>query len=203
MPNPWDVGTARILAGLGYEALATTSAGLAYSLGRSDGEAAVTRAEALEHSAVIAAATPTSRSTATSRTASATIRRASPRRSAAPPQPGLVGCSIEDSTRLPASRSTRSRRPSSASPRPQRPPRRCPSRSRSRRAPRTSCTAAPTWTTRSRACRPSKGRAPMCSTRRSARDRGRSHALLVRLAARQLPGAARRTERRGALRRPA
>ena len=57
MPNPWDVGTARILAGLGYEALATTSAGLAYSLGRRDGEGAVTRAEALEHSAVIAAAT--------------------------------------------------------------------------------------------------------------------------------------------------
>ena len=51
MPNPWDVGTARILAGLGYEALATTSAGLANSLGRGDGEAAVTRDEALEHAA--------------------------------------------------------------------------------------------------------------------------------------------------------
>ena len=58
MPNPWDIGTARILAGLGYEALATTSAGLAYSLGRRDGEGAVTRAEALEHAAVIVAATP-------------------------------------------------------------------------------------------------------------------------------------------------
>ena len=53
MPNPWDIGTARILAGLGYQALATTSAGLAYSLGRRDGQAAVTRDEALEHAAVI------------------------------------------------------------------------------------------------------------------------------------------------------
>jgi 2-methylisocitrate lyase-like PEP mutase family enzyme len=38
MPNPWDVGTARILAGLGFAALATTSAGLAFALGRRDGE---------------------------------------------------------------------------------------------------------------------------------------------------------------------
>ena len=51
MPNPWDVGTARMLAGLGYEALATTSAGLAFTLGRRDGEAAVSRDEALEHAA--------------------------------------------------------------------------------------------------------------------------------------------------------
>ncbi|MGH6943094.1 MAG: isocitrate lyase/phosphoenolpyruvate mutase family protein, partial [Geminicoccaceae bacterium] len=38
IPNPWDVGTARILAGLGFEALATTSGGLAFSLGRRDAE---------------------------------------------------------------------------------------------------------------------------------------------------------------------
>ena len=80
MPNPWDAGTARILAGIGYPALATTSAGLAYTLGRRDGQSAVSRAEALEHSAVIIAATICP-STATSRTASATIPRASPRRS--------------------------------------------------------------------------------------------------------------------------
>lgn len=42
IPNPWDIGTARILAKLGFEALATTSAGLAFSLGRHDG--AVSRA---------------------------------------------------------------------------------------------------------------------------------------------------------------
>jgi 2-methylisocitrate lyase-like PEP mutase family enzyme len=38
LPNPWDAGSAKILEALGYEALATTSAGLAFSLGRRDGE---------------------------------------------------------------------------------------------------------------------------------------------------------------------
>src|SRR6202021_2371751 len=55
IPNPWDTGSARMLAGLGFEALATTSAGFAFTLGRSDGE--VKREEALAHSAAIAAAT--------------------------------------------------------------------------------------------------------------------------------------------------
>jgi 2-methylisocitrate lyase-like PEP mutase family enzyme len=45
IPNPWDAGTAKILTQLGFEALATTSAGLAFALGRSDG--AVTREETL------------------------------------------------------------------------------------------------------------------------------------------------------------
>jgi len=58
IPNPWDVGTARILAGLGFEALATTSAGLAHSLGRRDGEGLVTRDETLRHAAAIVDATP-------------------------------------------------------------------------------------------------------------------------------------------------
>ena len=52
IPNPWDTGSARMLAGLGFEALATTSAGFAFTLGRSDGE--VRREEALAHSAAIA-----------------------------------------------------------------------------------------------------------------------------------------------------
>jgi 2-methylisocitrate lyase-like PEP mutase family enzyme len=47
IPNPWDVGSARILAGMGFEALATTSSGFAYSLGRRDG--ATTRDELLAH----------------------------------------------------------------------------------------------------------------------------------------------------------
>jgi len=47
IPNPWDVGSARILAALGFQALATTSAGFAFSLGRRDGQ--VTREEALAH----------------------------------------------------------------------------------------------------------------------------------------------------------
>jgi 2-methylisocitrate lyase-like PEP mutase family enzyme len=55
MPNPWDLGSARLLASLGFEALATTSSGFAATLGRNDG--AVTRDEAMIHAAVIVAAT--------------------------------------------------------------------------------------------------------------------------------------------------
>jgi len=55
MPNPWDLGSARLLASLGFEALATTSSGFAATLGRNDGS--VTRDEAIVHAAVIVAAT--------------------------------------------------------------------------------------------------------------------------------------------------
>jgi 2-methylisocitrate lyase-like PEP mutase family enzyme len=55
MPNPWDVGSARLLTSLGFEALATTSAGLAWSLGRNDQH--VTREELVAHVAELAAAT--------------------------------------------------------------------------------------------------------------------------------------------------
>ena len=55
MPNPWDLGSARLLASLGFEALATTSSGFAATLGRNDGS--VSREEALVHAAVIVAAT--------------------------------------------------------------------------------------------------------------------------------------------------
>jgi 2-methylisocitrate lyase-like PEP mutase family enzyme len=55
MPNPWDIGSARLLASLGFEALATTSSGFAATLGRNDGS--VTRDEAVVHAAVIVAAT--------------------------------------------------------------------------------------------------------------------------------------------------
>lgn len=55
VPNPWDAGSARLLAGAGFEALATTSAGLAASVGVPDG--AVSRDATLHHVAVIAAAT--------------------------------------------------------------------------------------------------------------------------------------------------
>ncbi|HEX4038159.1 MAG TPA: isocitrate lyase/phosphoenolpyruvate mutase family protein [Acidobacteriaceae bacterium] len=54
IPNPWDVGTARLLAQLGFEALATTSAGCAFSLGLPDGK--VTRLTALAHIAALAQA---------------------------------------------------------------------------------------------------------------------------------------------------
>jgi 2-methylisocitrate lyase-like PEP mutase family enzyme len=55
MPNPWDAGSAKLLASLGYRALATTSSGFAATLGRLDGS--VTRDEALAHARTIAEAT--------------------------------------------------------------------------------------------------------------------------------------------------
>jgi len=55
MPNPWDAGSARLLASAGFEALATTSAGFAWSLGRLDGE--VSRDELVAHVRTLAAAT--------------------------------------------------------------------------------------------------------------------------------------------------
>ena len=55
IPNPWDVGSARLLAQLGFEALATTSAGYAFSVGKRDG--AIGREETLVHIATLVAAT--------------------------------------------------------------------------------------------------------------------------------------------------
>jgi 2-methylisocitrate lyase-like PEP mutase family enzyme len=57
IPNPWDAGTARALASLGFDALATTSLGLANTLGRRDGADAVSREEVLANCRVVAAAT--------------------------------------------------------------------------------------------------------------------------------------------------
>jgi 2-methylisocitrate lyase-like PEP mutase family enzyme len=56
MPNPWDIGSARLLETLGFDALATTSAGLAWTLGKLDGQ--VTRDELVAHVAAVAEATP-------------------------------------------------------------------------------------------------------------------------------------------------
>ena len=55
IPNPWDAGSARVLAALGFRALATTSSGFAFTLGRLDG--GVTLDEVVAHTAVVAAAT--------------------------------------------------------------------------------------------------------------------------------------------------
>ena len=57
LPNPWDAGSAKLLAALGYEALATTSAGLAWMLGKPDGAAAVTREESMRNAREIVGAT--------------------------------------------------------------------------------------------------------------------------------------------------
>jgi 2-methylisocitrate lyase-like PEP mutase family enzyme len=56
MPNPWDAGSARLLAACGFQALATTSAGYAWALGKLDTQ--VTRDELVAHVASVAAATP-------------------------------------------------------------------------------------------------------------------------------------------------
>jgi 2-methylisocitrate lyase-like PEP mutase family enzyme len=97
IPNPWDAGSARILAALGFEALATTSAGLAFSLGRRDAEGAVTRDEILANAGAIAAAThlPVSADLEngyadTPEGVATTIQMAA--------KAGLVGGSIEDAT---------------------------------------------------------------------------------------------------------
>src|SRR5436853_491269 len=56
IPNPWDLGSARLLVKLGFRALATTSAGFAWSLGRQDNR--VTLIEALAHFRSLAEAVP-------------------------------------------------------------------------------------------------------------------------------------------------
>jgi 2-methylisocitrate lyase-like PEP mutase family enzyme len=56
IPNPWDAGSAKVLAGLGFEALATTSSGFAFTLGRADGN--VTLDEVVKHVPVLDQATP-------------------------------------------------------------------------------------------------------------------------------------------------
>ena len=96
IPNPWDAGTARLLAHLGFEALATTSAGYAFSVGKRDG--AIGRDETLEHVAAIASATdlPVSADLEngfgeTPESVAKTIKLAA--------QAGVVGGSIEDSFR--------------------------------------------------------------------------------------------------------
>ena len=56
IPNPWDIGSARYLQGLGFKALATTSAGFAFTLGQPDSAAAVPLEASLAHFAALAAA---------------------------------------------------------------------------------------------------------------------------------------------------
>ena len=97
IPNPWDAGTARILAGLGFEALTTTSAGLAFTLGKRDGAGAVTREETLANAKTIVDATdlPVAADLENGfghapEAAAETIRLAG--------AVGLVGGSIEDTT---------------------------------------------------------------------------------------------------------
>ena len=98
LPNPWDIGTACLLAGAGFPALATSSAAAAASLGRKDGE--LTRDEAIAHAQVIARATdlPVSGDLENGfgdspADVAETVRRAA--------EAGLAGCTIEDAARNP------------------------------------------------------------------------------------------------------
>ena len=95
IPNPWDVGSARILAGLGFQALATSSAASASAVGRRDGK--LTRDEALAHARLIINATDLPVSADLEKgfgeapeIVAETIRLAA--------EVGLVGCTIEDTT---------------------------------------------------------------------------------------------------------
>ena len=98
MPNPWDPGSARLLASLGFQALATTSGGFAATLGRLDGH--VTRDEALAHAALISAATelPVSADLENCFADDPTEVAETVRGAIAA---GLSGCSVEDFTRDP------------------------------------------------------------------------------------------------------
>jgi 2-methylisocitrate lyase-like PEP mutase family enzyme len=93
MPNAWDAGSARLLASLGCEALATTSSGCAAALGRHDGQ--VSRDELVLHVAALAAATPLPLSVDSERLfaedldgVAETVRLLA--------EAGAAGCSIED-----------------------------------------------------------------------------------------------------------
>ncbi len=95
IPNPWDIGSARLLAGLGFQALATSSAASATALGRRDG--GLTRAEALAHARLIVGATDLPVSADLEKgfgdapeVVAETIQLAA--------AAGLVGCTIEDAT---------------------------------------------------------------------------------------------------------
>ncbi len=98
LANPWDQGSAKLLASLGFQALATTSGGFAATLGRLDGH--VTREEALEHAALIAAATELPVS-ADLENGFADDTDGIAVTIAAAIAAGLSGCSIEDFTRDP------------------------------------------------------------------------------------------------------
>jgi 2-methylisocitrate lyase-like PEP mutase family enzyme len=95
LPNPWDIGSARMLAHMGFEALATSSAGFAYSMGRRD--YGVTRAAVLEHIRAVTSAVdlPVNGDLENGfgdapETAAETVRMAA--------EAGLAGGSIEDAT---------------------------------------------------------------------------------------------------------
>lgn len=100
IPNPYDVGTARLLAHMGFKALATTSAGFAFSQGLAESVPELTRERVLWHARDLVDATPLPVSADLERgfgddpkTVAETVRLAA--------ETGLAGCSIEDATANP------------------------------------------------------------------------------------------------------
>jgi 2-methylisocitrate lyase-like PEP mutase family enzyme len=93
LPNPWDLGSARILAALGFKALATTSSGFAQSLGRADGD--VSRSEALQHGLQMVNATELPVSADLENGFGHSPEEVAETVSSAV-ETGLAGCSIED-----------------------------------------------------------------------------------------------------------
>jgi 2-methylisocitrate lyase-like PEP mutase family enzyme len=164
LPNPWDAGTARLLAAAGFEALTTTSAGVAFMLGKRDG--AVTRAEALANARAIVDATDVPIAADlengygdSPQDAAETIRLAGEKA-------GVVSGSIEDASRDPRKpiydfqhAVDRIAAAVEAA--------RCPFHSCSSPALKTTCMAAPTWMTPFAAFRPSK---PLAQTFYSPRE---------------------------------
>ncbi len=96
IPNPWDLGTARALEQMGFKALATTSAGMAWSLGRADNE--VTLAAELDHLRTICAATDLPVNADFEDGFAVEPERVAANVTAAI-ETGIAGLSIEDSTR--------------------------------------------------------------------------------------------------------
>ena len=176
IPNPWDGGTAIVLETLGFKALATTSGGMAFALGRPDDgvaalvgrhsapTAAVTLDDVVDHVRIVTAATELPVSVDL-RTDTGLRQRTLPPRSPGSPRRARSVALSRTTTR----RRRRSTRPgtrrSGSRPRARR-PRPSASRSFSPPALRTSSTTTPTSTTRSRACRPTRRRGPTSSTRR-------------------------------------
>ena len=171
LPNPWDVGSARYLQTLGFQALATTSSGFAWSTGHADNT--LPREAILAHLREIVEATDLPVNAdfengfgSTPNEVAESVRLAV--------ETGVAGLSIEDSTGDAAAPLFRSRSPSNGSA-----PRAAPSTKAAAircwsAAPKTSSPACPTWTTRSRASRPMPRPAPIACTRRASRRASRS-----------------------------
>src|SRR4051812_8781438 len=101
IPNPWDAGSAKLLASLGFEALATTSLGFAHALAKIDGARTVSRDELIANCAQIARATPLPVS-ADLENGYADEPRAAARMIELAAEAGVVGGSTEDTTGDPA-----------------------------------------------------------------------------------------------------